>query len=403
VHFIFKHKNPVTGEYEEKHMTKPVSMKNEKTTTLYTLIVDPDQTYEVKINGERVASGSLLEDFAPAVNPAAEIDDPNDTKPLDWVDEAKITDSSATKPEEWDEDAPAQIVDETAEKPADWLENEPQMVPDPEAEKPEDWDDEEDGDFVAPMVPNPRCVDVSGCGPWEKPLIKNPSYKGKWYAPLIDNPLYKGIWGPAKIANPGYFEDKTPSNFGPIGGIGFEIWTMQKDILFDNIYVGYSIEEALRLKSETFDLKLPIELEEAAAAKPKIDPKATPNSPLDLNFMDDPVLYVREKVELFVTLFQRDPMQAIQFVPEVAGGIAILVVSLLALIFGGIFGGAAAAPQVKQAAAKAKEKVKEATSQPSDKELKDQAADAIATGAENARAEAKKRQTRSSGAVDGTS
>jgi len=384
-------------------MTKPVSIKNEKTTTLYTLIVDPDQTFEVKINGERVASGSLLEDFAPPVNPAAEIDDPNDTKPLDWIDDAKITDSSATKPEDWDEDAPAQIVDETAEKPADWLENEPQMVPDPEAEKPEDWDDEEDGDFVAPMVPNPRCAEVSGCGPWEKPTIKNPSYKGKWYAPLIDNPLYKGIWGPAKIANPAYFEDKTPSNFGPIGGIGFEIWTMQKDILFDNIYIGYSIEEALRLKSETFDLKLPIELEEAEAAKPKVDPKATPNSPLDLNFMDDPVLYVREKVELFVTLFQRDPMQAIQFVPEVAGGIAVLLVSLLALIFGGIFGGAAAAPQVKQAATKAKENIKQATSQPSDKDLKDQAADAIATGAENARAEAKKRQTRSSGAVDGTS
>jgi calnexin len=381
-------------------MSKSVSMKNEKTSTLYTLIVEPDQTFEVRINGEVATSGSLLEDFTPAVNPATEIDDPKDTKPSTWVDEAKITDSDATKPSDWDEDAPFQIVDETAEKPEDWLEDEPLMVPDPEAEKPEDWDDEEDGDWVAPMVPNPKCSDASGCGPWEKPMIKNPAYKGKWTAPLIDNPLYKGIWAPAKIANPDYFEDKTPSSFEPIGGIGFEIWTMQKDILFDNIYIGHSIRDALQLKAETFDMKLPIEQQEADAAKPKDEPiKPSPNSPMDLSFMDDPVLYIREKVELFITLFQRDPMQAIQFVPEVAGGIGLIVVTLLALLIGGL-GAGASTPQAKQAATKVKAAAKDAANSVTKdtQAAKDEAADAIATGAENAKAEANanKRATRSS-------
>jgi len=381
-------------------MSKPVSMRNEKTSTLYTLIVKPDQTFEIKINGESEATGSLLEDFAPAVNPLAQIDDPKDTKPLDWIDEAKITDPDATKPDDWDEEAPFNIIDESAEKPDDWLEDEPLMVVDPEATKPEDWDDEEDGDWIGPMVPNPKCADVSGCGPWEKPLIKNPAFKGPWSAPMIDNPAYKGIWAPAKIANPDYFEDKTPANFEPIGAIGFEIWTMQKDILFDNIYIGHSESDAEKLKTETFDIKAPIEKQEQTAANPAPEPhKPSPNSPLDLSFTDDPLLYVREKAELFWTLAQRDPIQAMQFVPEVPGAIAAILVLLLTLMFGGLFGGAAAAnsPQVKEATNKVKAKVNEVTSdaKTTSKDAKDEAADAVHVGAEHAREEANKRKTRS--------
>jgi calnexin len=219
VHFIFRHKNPKTGEYEEKHLKSPPTARITKQTTLYTLIVNPDQTYEIRIDGEKTKDGNLLDDFTPAVNPPAEIDDPKDEKPDDWVDEAKIPDPDATKPDDWDEDAPYEIVDEEAEKPEDWLEDEPTMVPDPEAEKPEDWDDEEDGDWIPPMVPNPKCDEVSGCGPWEKPKMKNPEYKGKWSAPMIENPAYKGVWAPRKIANPDFFEDKTPADFEPMGAV----------------------------------------------------------------------------------------------------------------------------------------------------------------------------------------
>jgi calnexin len=219
VHFIFRHKNPKTGEYEEKHMDSAPSAVINKLTNLYTLIVRPDQSFEILINGASSKNGTLLENFTPAVNPAAEIDDAEDKKPEDWVDEAKIKDPEATKPEDWDEDAPYEIVDEDAEKPEDWLENEPLTIPDPEAEKPEDWDDEEDGDWIAPQISNPKCDDVSGCGPWEKPMIKNPAYKGKWSAPFIDNPAYKGVWAPRKIANPDFFEDKAPADFEPMGAV----------------------------------------------------------------------------------------------------------------------------------------------------------------------------------------
>lgn len=57
----------------------------------------PDNTYDVLFNGESKASGSLLEDFNPPVNPPQEIDDPEDTKPADWVDTKRIADPDATK------------------------------------------------------------------------------------------------------------------------------------------------------------------------------------------------------------------------------------------------------------------------------------------------------------------
>lgn len=92
VHFIFNHKNPKTGEYEEKHLNSPPTARVVKTTELYTLIVHPNNTYIIQQNGENVKEGSLLEDFTPAVNPPKEIDDVKDTKPEDWVDEARIAD-----------------------------------------------------------------------------------------------------------------------------------------------------------------------------------------------------------------------------------------------------------------------------------------------------------------------
>lgn len=219
VHFIIRHKNPKTGEYEEKHLKSPPSAKIDDITHLYTLIVRPDQTFEIKVDGASSKNGTLLEDFSPAFNPPAEIDDAKDEKPKDWVDEAKIADPDATKPEDWDENAPYEIVDEEAEKPDDWLEDEPTTIPDPEAQKPEDWDDEEDGDWIPPSIPNPKCQEASGCGKWEKPTKKNPAYKGKWTAPFIDNPAYKGVWAPRKIKNPDYFEDKTPANLEPMGAV----------------------------------------------------------------------------------------------------------------------------------------------------------------------------------------
>lgn len=64
---------------------------------LYTLILNPDQTYIVKIDNEKVESGSLEEDWD--FLPPKKIKDPEAKKPEDWDDRAKIDDVEDTKPE----------------------------------------------------------------------------------------------------------------------------------------------------------------------------------------------------------------------------------------------------------------------------------------------------------------
>ena len=132
----------------------------------------------------------------------------------------------------------------------------------------------------------------------------------------------------------------------------------------------------------------------AEEAKAKPIPDSKPSSPLDLKFMDDPVAYVKEKVELFVTIAKRDPVEAIRFVPEVAGGLGALVVLLIALIAGAIAMSSPAAPS-KEDMKKAAQKAKDAAT-----DVKDKATGAVTSGADTAKTEVNKRATRSTVATE---
>merc|ERR1719399_2265815 len=114
VHFIFRHQNPVSKEWEEKHLKDPPMPKTDKKVHLYTLAVRADNSYEIFIDQKSAKKGSLLTDFDPPVNPPKKIDDPTDKKPDDWVDAKKIDDPTASKPSDWDEDAPMMVEDEDA-------------------------------------------------------------------------------------------------------------------------------------------------------------------------------------------------------------------------------------------------------------------------------------------------
>lgn len=260
VHFIFQSLNPKTNKLVEHHLKNPPSVANtfDKKTHLYTLIVNSDATFEVLVDNEKKSHGSLSDKFDPPVQPEKEVDDPEDKKPADWVDEKKIKDPDAKKPDDWDEDAPAQIPDEDAVKPEGWLDDEPEKVADPDAKKPDEWDDDEDGEWEAPMIANPKCEKV-GCGLWTRPMKANPAFKGKWKAPMIDNPKYIGDWKPRKIANPDYYELSKPELLG-IGGVAFEIWTMDQGVLFDNLWIGTDVEAARKFANETFGKKQVIEM-----------------------------------------------------------------------------------------------------------------------------------------------
>lgn len=264
VHFIFQHKNPVTGKWEEKHLQTPPSVPMDRRTHLYGLFIRSDNSFEVHVDGEKKASGSLLKDMQPPVNPPKEIDDPSDQKPSNWVDEAKIDDPDASKPDDWDEDAPFQIPDPSASMPSGWLEDELAKIPDPKSQRPADWDDEEDGEWEAPIIDNPKCS--VGCGKWEAPRINNPNYKGKWYAPKIDNPAYIGEWKPRQIDNPEYFVDENPYMLPTIDSVGIDIWTMDKGIMFDNIVVDSNPEKVIAFGQATFKVRSDIEAKQDKSA-----------------------------------------------------------------------------------------------------------------------------------------
>jgi len=198
IHLIFNHKGKNLLKTEK--ISLEYSDKNEYT-HLYTAVIKPDGTYEVFFDLESKAKGKLVDDWD---FPKPTIDDPEDKKPKDWVDETQIDDPEDKKPEGWD-DIPSQI-------------------PDPDATKPEDWDDEDDGE-------------------WEPPLIDNPDFKGEWSAKKIDNPAYIGEWKPAQIANKDFEEGVQLAAYDSMY-VGYELWIVNNGTIFDNILVTDDFEYA---------------------------------------------------------------------------------------------------------------------------------------------------------------
>jgi len=185
---------------------------DDKLTHVYTLLVKPDNTYELYIDQEKKESGSLEQDWA-FLEPK-EIDDPTDKKPSDWVDDAMMDDPEDKKPEDWDA--------------------EPEKIVDPDAKKPEDWDDEEDGKWEAPQIPNPK-------------------HKGEWKAKRIPNPAYKGQWKPKQIANPAYkADDKLYMIRKPLFAAGIDVWQVKSGSVFDNIIIGDDLDEVNAIVDKTW-------------------------------------------------------------------------------------------------------------------------------------------------------
>ncbi|CAG8502531.1 2088_t:CDS:2 [Racocetra fulgida] len=166
------------------------------------------------------ASGTLEEDF-------------------DLLPPKEIIDASAKKPDDWDD--VAEIPDPDDHKPADWVDH-PPTIPDPDAKKPDDWDaltkcfffykDEMDGD-------------------WEPPHISNPEYKGEWQPKKIPNPKYKGVWKAPMIPNPDYVPEPQLHAYNS-AFLGFDLWQVRSGTIFDNILITDDVETAESFANETF-------------------------------------------------------------------------------------------------------------------------------------------------------
>merc|ERR1712166_1120225 len=202
--------------YNYNNLLKDKDMRTEsdELTHVYTLIVNPDNTFEVQIDGSKVEDGKLADGWK--FLESKEIDYPEDKKPTDWVDEAEMDD--------------------------------------PEAKKPDDWDDESDG-------------------AWEAPQVDNPEFKGEWKAKRIPNPAYKGVWAPKKIANPKYVDDNTIGQYADFSFVGIDIWQVKSGTIFDNVLITDSVDtaKAAQEKIKTFQDAEKKTKEAADAEKAKKD------------------------------------------------------------------------------------------------------------------------------------
>merc|ERR1712194_60072 len=239
-HLIFTYK----GKNILKTVDLPYKQDDIGVPVLYRLTVSPGESGEgqvkVEVDGESIYSGSLKSDWK--LLSEKEIDDKDDTKPSDWVDEPMMDDPEDKKPSDW--------VDE-------------KEIVDKDAKQPEDWDSSEDGD-------------------WEPPMIPNPEYKGEWSAKRISNPEYKGVWAPKKIPNPDYVDNAELYKLDQkdIGFVGFDLWQVKAGSRFDNMIISSAESEEELTKEADALLESFKTIKTAIAEKKKEeDAKTTTTTP----------------------------------------------------------------------------------------------------------------------------
>ncbi|XP_044801387.1 calreticulin-like [Bubalus bubalis] len=196
------------GKYHENNKT--IKCRINKDTHLYTLIIRPSATYEVKIDNKQVEAGDLEDDWT-------------------FLPPRKIKDPYAQKPRKWDEQL--QIEDHEDKKPEDWEDFE--YIPDPDAEKPDDWNEAMDGE-------------------WEGPLIPNVKYKGKWKPRIIDSSKYQGEWNHLEIDNPEYKPDPNICHYYNISVLGLDLWQVKSGSIFDNFLLTNDEEFAEEVGNMTW-------------------------------------------------------------------------------------------------------------------------------------------------------
>ena len=213
VHAIFHygHEAKKLGGDEAGQVDKRIAAHTDTLTHVYTWIIRPDRTYEIKIDGGKARKGELLSDWD--FLPPRRVRDPKASKPLDWVDEPKMDDPDDFKPDWWDK-VPRKIKDKKARRPAD-------------------WDDDVDG-------------------AWAPPMVDNPKYKGEWKRRRVENPDYRGEWKHPEIENPGFKDDPTIAKYSDFGVLALELWQLKGGTIFDNILLTDSEDEAERYLDDTY-------------------------------------------------------------------------------------------------------------------------------------------------------
>lgn len=112
---------------------------------------------------------------------------------------------------------------------------------------------------------------------------------------------------------------------------------MTEDILFDNLYVGHSVEDAKKLAAETFEVKKPLES--------KADtPEGANEDEDEVSVKDDPIAFIRTKVLDFVDHVKEDPIDAFKSKPETGAALLVALLTIFGML-GGLLGLGGASPK----------------------------------------------------------
>ncbi|XP_048198660.1 calreticulin-3 isoform X1 [Perognathus longimembris pacificus] len=189
VHVILHFKN----QYHPNK--KHIRCKVDSFTHLYTLILRPDLTYEVKIDGQAIESGSIEYDWTLTSLKNAEKAEAKGRDPAE-ARKAQVQD--------WEK----HFLDTSA---------------------PSDWNSELDGD-------------------WQAAMLQKPPYQDGLRAEGID----QDVWLHQKMQSASYLLQHDLSEFENIGAIGLELWQVRSGTIFDNFLITDDEEYAVKFGKATW-------------------------------------------------------------------------------------------------------------------------------------------------------
>ncbi len=104
---------------------------------------------------------------------------------------------------------------------------------------------------------------------------------------------------------------------------------MTEDILFDNIYIGHSLEDAQALAKESYEIKKQIEEEAKKAAQAAVEDDEETS---EVSWKEDPAAFIRSKANKFIETAKVDPVFAFKSQPETGAALVLVLTTFFGII-----------------------------------------------------------------------
>ncbi|CDW57506.1 calreticulin [Trichuris trichiura] len=184
---------------KEFTLKKPLTCEDDEYTHFYTLIIHPNQTYEIRVDNRVRMAGNIIDDFD--LHIPYMVRNYKTRKPSDWDDRIFLRNKSAP------------------------LDNGKSYV-------------EEDIKFETMYNSKHRYDETEFVGRAPQGYIRNRNYRGRWQRPYIIK------------RNGG--EKNLQLDHGSIGAVGFDLWIITPEIVFDNILITDDTNHVFKFDEDNF-------------------------------------------------------------------------------------------------------------------------------------------------------